>query len=330
MKKQHTNIPFQKEFHAAIDSFGYEWVEIGTNIILNLDKRTIQPYDVTKSVGRLFYKDFLQRLKKQKKSEWVFKIMSSEITVLRYSVIREILSDIIVIVAFSFILYYFIFVVFTPIGIIIDLLAIVSIIVSFHSLISEIFLDDRTLLSKRFGFKKTDRGFETYSYNILRSIQKSKCIFLLVSAIFLTISLLSFIYHSPSLIYVISVFNFIGLLQFSLLTAFQYYKSKKKQENINGQKTTLLAVVGIFSLLVLYIMVFIFYYLPAVIYLSIIIDLLVIYSIPTLVLGLIKFNEFRKWSESIHTISKGRWGQCSEKILNEKNIANIKPPEIKQ
>ena len=93
MKKQPTNLPFQKEFHASIDSFGYEWVEIGTNIILNLDKRTNQPYDVNKSVGRLFSKDFLQGLKKQKKSERYFKIMSSEITVLKQSVIREILSE---------------------------------------------------------------------------------------------------------------------------------------------------------------------------------------------------------------------------------------------
>lgn len=304
MKKQPTNLPFQKEFHAAIDSFGYEWEEIGTNIILNLDKRTNQPYDANKSIGRLFSKDFLQGLKKHKKSERYFKIMSSEITVLKQSVIREILSDITVIVAVSFILYHLIFVTFTPIGIIIDLLAIVLIIISFRSLISETFMDDRTLLSERFGFKKTDRGFETNSYNILRSIKKSKCIFLLVSAVFLTISLLSFIYHSPSLIYVINVFNFIGLLQLSLLTVFQYYKSKKKQENINGQKPTLLAVVGIFSFLVIYIIGYIFYYLPAVIFLSIIIDILVICSITILVLGLIKFNKFRKWSESIHNISK--------------------------
>lgn len=69
VKKRPKNLPFQKDFHEFIDSFGYEWGEIGTSLIMNLDKRNIQPYDVNKATGRLFSKDFLQRLKKQKKIE---------------------------------------------------------------------------------------------------------------------------------------------------------------------------------------------------------------------------------------------------------------------
>lgn len=80
--------------------------------------------------------------------------MSSDITVLEYSVIREILADITLIVALSFILYHLIFVIFTPIGYIIDLLAIATIIISFYSSKNKILMDDQTFLSKRFGFKK--------------------------------------------------------------------------------------------------------------------------------------------------------------------------------
>ena len=161
-----------------------------------------------------------------------------------------------------------------------------------------------TLLSKKFGFKKTERGFETNSYNILRLIKSSKYMFLLASAFFLILSILSLIYHSPPLIYAISLINFLGLLLVSLQMAFQYYKSKKKQGNINSQTPAFLAVVMTSSFFVIFIMSHLIDYYPLIFFSSFFLYIILIYSIPTFVRDLIRINKFRKWSQSIYNISK--------------------------
>ena len=298
LNKETTLKSFEQEFHSIIDGFGYEWRQVGDRIIVNLQKKNPQSYE-----RDLYFDNWLSRfsvtkLNKGKKTDRVIKYVKSNFTVLKGSEIREVLADLALFFIFSCILYHLIFITFTLLGIVIDLLAIVSIIRSFLYSVNRILMNDQTLLSKKFGFKKTDIGLETSIYNILSVIEQSKYSNLLASVVVLTLSILSLIYRNPPLIYVISVINLVGLLLAFSNMAAQYYRNRIIHKN-NGLKPSLLAVVLASLFFVIYVMNYFIYFPPLALFSSFFLDLILLYSIPLFVRDLIKINQFREWSNSI-------------------------------
>ncbi len=295
-------LPFQKEFSEIIDGFGYEWKEDGTDIIVNLDKKNLRSDDYGKSVDNYFSPILDPILKNKKKVEWVLKYIKSRCTILKGSAIKEILADITLFIILLLILNHFTFVIFTLLGIAIDLMVIATLVRSFISSTKEILWSDQTLLSKKFGFSKTDRGFETSSYNILKELKRSKYIGIFSSGALLTISILSFTYPSPPLIYVTSVINFTGLFLASLYMGFQYYMNGKKHKKIKGLKPTLLAVVLAFLFFFVYVLNYFIYYKPIAFFSAFFIDIIFTYSVFYFARDLIRINRFREWADSNHDI----------------------------
>ena len=203
LNKETTLKSFEQEFHSIIDGFGYEWRQVGDRIIVNLQKKNPQSYERDLYFDNWFSRFSVTKLNKGKKTDRVIKYVKSNFTVLKGSEIREVLADLALFFIFSCILYHLIFITFTLLGIVIDLLAIVSIIRSFLYSVNRILMNDQTLLSKKFGFKKTDIGLETSIYNILSIIEQSKYSNLLASVVVLTLSILSLIYRNPPLINVL-------------------------------------------------------------------------------------------------------------------------------
>jgi hypothetical protein len=300
LKNEPKILPFQKELYEIVDGFGYEWKGVGTNIILNLDKKNLLSYDESRFIEKLVSRLSNHGLKKQNRNDKLLKDINSKFTILKNSAFREVFADITLIVIFSLILYHLIFVAFTLLGVAIDLFAIAVIIRSFLYSINEIFMNDQTILSKKFGFKKNDMGFTTSSYNVLRMIKHSKYMVLLSSALILTPSILSLTYPSPPLTYVIGVINFLALLLASLQMIFQYYKNRKKHRNLNGLNPTLLAVVLVSLFFIIYVMNYFIDYTPTAFFSSFFVDNIIIYSVPYFVRDLIRINKFRKWADSIN------------------------------
>lgn len=293
-------LPFQKELFEIIDGFGYEWEGTENDIVLNLDKRNLPSDDAVKFLDGWIPKFSDPQLRKQR--DLVPKKVISRFTLLKLSEIKEILADLALFVIFLCILYHFIFVTFTLLGVVLDLFVIATLVCSFISSINEISLSDQTLLSKKYGFTKTDRGFATSRYNVLKELKRSKYMSLLLSAVILTISILSFPYPNPPLIYVTSVINFTALLLASLYMGFQYYKNKKKQKKIKSLKPTRLAVVLVFLFFFVYVLNYFIYYPPIAFISAFFVDIIVIYSVPYFARDLIRINRFRKWSDSNHDI----------------------------
>lgn len=298
LNKETEILPFQKELYEIIDGFGYEWEGTGNDIILNLDKKNLPSDDAEKFVGRWVPKISDPRLKKQ--FDLMSKDITSRLTLLKGSAIKEIFADITLIVIFSWILYHFIFVAFTLIGVAIDFLVIAALVRSSFSSINEILLKDQTLLSKKYGFTITDRGFATSRYNVLRVLKRSKYMSLFLSAVLLTLSILSFTYPSPPLVYVTSVINFSALFLASLQMGFQYYRNGKKHRNLKNLKPTLLAVVLVFLLFLIYVLNYFIDYTPIAFISAFFVDIIVIYSVPYFIRDLIRINKFRKWSDLNH------------------------------
>jgi hypothetical protein len=288
--------PFQKELFEIIDGFGYEWKGTGNDIVLNLDKRNLPSDDAVKFIERFIPKPSDPQHKKQ--IDLMSKYVTSRLTHLKLSGIKEIFADLALFVIFLWILYHFIFVTFTLLGVALDLLVIATLVRSFISSINEILLSDQTLLSKKYGFTKTDRGFVTSRYNVLKELKRSKYMSLFLSAVLLTISILSFTFPNPPLIYVTSVINFTALLLASLHMGFQYYWNWKKQKKIKSLKPTLLAVVLVFLFFFVYVLNYFIYYTPIAFISAFFVDIIVIYSVPYFARDLIRINRFRKWSDS--------------------------------
>lgn len=298
LNKETTLKSFEQEFYKTIDGFGYEWRQVGNKIIVNLKKKNPQSYE-----RDLYFDNWLSKLSlklnKGKQTDWIFKYVKSHFKILKGSEIREVLADLALFVIFSCILCHLIFITFTLFGIVIDLLAIVYFIRSFLYSVSRILMDDQTLLSKKFGFKKTDIGMETSIYTILRVIKQSKYSTLLASVVILTLSILSLIYRNPPLIYVISVINLVGLLFALSHMVVQYYRNRIIHKNTNGLKPSLLAVVLASLFFVIYVMNYFIYFPPLALFSSFFLDLILLYSIPLFVWDLMKINQFRRWSNSI-------------------------------
>ena len=303
LKNEPKILPFQKELYEIVDGFGYEWKGVGTNIILNLDKKNLLSYDESRFIEKLVSRLSNHGLKKQNRNDKLLKDINSKFTILKNSAFREVFADITLIVIFSLILYHLIFVTFTIVGVAIDLLAIAIIIRSFLFSINEVLMSDQTLLNRKFGFTKTDMGFATSGYNILKLLKSYKYRLILSSAVLLTLSFLSFTNPNPPLLYVTSVINFMGLLLASLQMTLQYYLNKKKHRNIKNLKPTLLAVALIYLFLIIYVMSYFIDFSVLVTFSTFIMDIIVIWAIPMFILDLIRINKFRKWFDSIHSIS---------------------------
>lgn len=289
-------LTFQREFNDIIDGFGYEWEESGNYIILDLGKKNSISDDADKFVGRWAQKFSDPRLEKQ--FDLLFKGIASKLTPLKVSAIKEIFADIALILIFSCILYHFIFVTFTLFGVVIDSLVIATFVLPFLSSINEILLEDQSILSKKYGFTMTYKGFATNRYNILRKVKYSKYMTLFFSAILLTLSILSFTYPSSSLNYVTSVINFSALLLASIQMGFQYFWNRKKHRNLANLKPTLLAVILVFLFFLVYVLNYFINY-PLLAFISaFFVDMIVIYSAPYFIRDLIKINKFRNWSDS--------------------------------
>ena len=302
--KNETNIlPFQNDLYKTLDGFGYEWKKVGTDIVLNLDKKTPLSDNVVRFIEGFVSPLSNQGLEKQRRFNRKVKNIESMITPLKISSYREIFADILLISIFSLILYHLIFVTFTILGVAIDLLAIAIIIRSFLLSINEVLMSDQTLLNRKFGFTKTDMGFATSGYNILKLLKSYKYRLILSSAVLLTLSFLSFTNPNPPLLYVTSVINFMGLLLASLQMTLQYYLNKKKHRNIKNLKPTLLAVALIYLFLIIYVMSYFIDFSVLVTFSTFIMDIIVIWAIPMFILDLIRINKFRKWFDSIHSIS---------------------------
>ena len=115
-------LPFQKELSEIIAGFGYEWEGTGNDIVLNLDKRNPPSDEAVKLIEGWIPKSSDPQLKKR--HDLVFKKVTSRLTLLKGSEIKEILADLALLVIFLCILYHFIFVTFTLLGVAIDLLVI--------------------------------------------------------------------------------------------------------------------------------------------------------------------------------------------------------------
>lgn len=296
MNSETENLLFQKEFNEIIDGFGYEWEESGKDIILSLSNKKSLSDGTVKLGGRWAQKISDPRRKKQ--LDILFEDFNAKLTFLKGLAIKEILVDIVLIIIFSCILYHFIFVTFILLGVVIDSLVIAALLLSSFYSIKEVLSEDQSILSKKYGFRMTVRGFATSRHYILRKLKHSKYRVIFFSAILLTLSISSFTYPSPPLIYVTRVINFSALLLASTQMGSQYVRNREKHRNLTNSKPTLLAVSIVFLFFLVYVSNYFIYYPPLAFISAFFVDIIVIYSIPSFIMDLIRINRFRKWSDS--------------------------------
>ncbi len=286
---------FSKEFKEIIDDFGYKWNLEDKNIIIYPQKKN----EVFSRFER-FLDKFTERLADMTKPMIASKAKStfSKIfTPTKFSAIKEIPADFLMILIFSVILWEFTLRAFDFIGALIILVAIVTVLISLIKSVHLLFLSDEEYLGSLFSFKREGNVLKTLASTIVKKQEHSKERTIFFSLVFLLIAVLAALYKYPQLVF---VNDFLNIVAFFLVIAYFSLELLSKRGKLKENKELPGKIVAI-SLLTIFFLGYLFALLSGQIVVNrvigLLLDLIVIYGIVLFIREAGKLREYRKWAK---------------------------------
>ena len=204
------NLPFQKKFNEAVDSFGYEWEIRGKKIILDMQRKNQASLQYEQLMNKpLRHILMLNGINEgSSRGKRLVKAYLKPFSWAKLPSLQDIGIGTPWIVLFSYIFYGFAFITYTPLGMAIDFAAIVMLLRSVYFSLKSISKTDDEYLGSNYQFQKKDHFLILDALQFAKMLENIRIRILLFSLIFILISVFTFVYKFPQLIFASDVLNF--------------------------------------------------------------------------------------------------------------------------